>query len=126
MSEVTADAAAHTSGMGGYPGPAVTPDSVAQVLEDAADYIEVKGHHKGDYVNGSTGAVCAMGAIYRTTKYETREAMWVQGSAVKALMGRIPFPSIPRWNDAPERTAHEVIDELKLTAKDIRNGEIEI
>lgn len=98
----------------------VTPDSVAQVLEDAADHIEQKGWCQGEY-EADGGAVCAVGALDYATGVSARG--WLFGPAHRVFQRRLGL-HIENWNDAPERTAHEVIDELKLAAKDIRNGEI--
>lgn len=97
-----------------------TSEEVATALENAADYIEVHGWCQGNFENDD-GGVCMSSALGRANSSE------VAMSALRTLyrqppcsLGVIPF------NDAGGRTKFEVIDVLRLTAKDLRNGDIEV
>lgn len=78
----------------------------------AADYIEKWGWHQGS-ASGSTGGVCAMGAILEVTdiKFHVR--------AMRLLcrhLGSQHIDYIPDWNDSPSRTKEEVISALREAA----------
>lgn len=108
----------------------------ADILEQAADLLETVGHCKGFSRAYSKGGhdlrvigYCATGAL--------REMADKAGSylplvaAHEALAARLPADFCPdsnvttriiTWNDAHVRTPSEVIDLMKETAKDLRNG----
>lgn len=100
-------------------------NKVAEILEQAADLIENTGHCKGkmwefrspNYV--TPVAYCMRGAI--------NTAGWSNGldavHAVNQFLGK-EIGSIAIWNDAPERTAAEVIDMLRRCAKNVRNEHV--
>jgi hypothetical protein len=107
----------------------------AEILEAAADVLETKGWGQGcefKMENGERTAFCAIGAIrevigfynieqgvFFTTMVLAHEAMDVS-NRVAGLMDT-DQGSVIRFNDEPGRTADEVIDLFKLTAKDLRN-----
>lgn len=78
-------------------------------LLKAAQYIREHGHCKGSFVTKS-GEVCAMGAI---------QAVGPLFPALIVLEKVIcgGSMSIALWNDAPERTASEVIAALEKAAR---------
>lgn len=99
-------------------------------LRDAAEYIGEHGWTQGK-MRESTGAVCAMGALCMTANGGTetihRDSLW--GEAVTALgdvagvavirtgPGWFGVNGVPKWNDAPERTAEEVVLTFKRAAE---------
>jgi hypothetical protein len=94
--------------------------TVADVLDRAADVIVERGHHKRNYV-GLDGSVCAVGAIrvaiaggpvspLRIDQFDTYRS-------AQAWASDVVGSPISRWNDAPERTAGEVIAALREAAR---------
>jgi hypothetical protein len=105
--------------------------SAAQILLDAATYIEthgwIRGRSKMVYAapNGeSVVLVCAQQAIaeaagYGDNSYPIRlDETWVQwGKAANLLQVHIgPYETIPQWNDVVGRTKEEVIATLRAAA----------
>lgn len=96
-------------------------NSTAEVLEAAADEIERSGHLKGDYWQDwalwSVGPCCAVGAIRRAcgSQYDVPAV----DHAVTAMERHINR-DVGAWNDAPERTATEVIAALRAAADKAR------
>lgn len=93
----------------------------ADVLERAAGIIETFGllkHYQGNKREG----YCAIGAIsvaqYGETFALSTPEMETYGDAM-GFEGESGWP-IARWNNAPERTAQEVIDRLRAGAKRLR------
>ncbi|MGI8682037.1 MAG: DUF6197 family protein [Mycobacteriales bacterium] len=105
-----------------HPQPAAPTTTVADVLDDAADYIETNGWcQKTMYAagDGPHPAACAMGAILRTAP----EGHWFVGRAIDELahtVGHTVRRSSVAWNDDPDRTEQQVLDMLRLAAKDAR------
>ncbi|MFF8831316.1 hypothetical protein [Streptomyces sp. NPDC015131] len=103
-------------------------------LREAAEYIAEHGHHKGSYEHWSAGAehpvTCALGALRRVTGDRGMmggrfyEAAALLGShleregLIPRYEGVVPLSHIPIWNDAPERTAEDVILAMKRAAED--------
>lgn len=86
-----------------------------QVLLDAADLLEREGHCKGQFY--AEGARCTIGAICKVTTNAITKPL---GSGVPEAIGRlcnVAGPYIPDWNDAPGRTAFEVIATLRAVAR---------
>ena len=105
----------------------ITPSEFA---EKTAEYISEHGHTKGSYEDPVTGAVCALGAMQKvnamtekvnamTEAYADYHASCFKHVAIK-LMQRIGHGYIPSWNDAPERTAEDVILEFKHVAAELK------
>lgn len=89
-------------------------ESWRQVLLDAADLLEREGHCKGQFY--IEGARCAVGAICGITKDAFTKPM---EDSVSQAIGRLCHavgPYIPDWNDAPDRTAAEVIATMREVA----------
>lgn len=96
--------------------------SVAEVLNEAAEYIEEHGHWKRVYF-GPAGEACAMGAIVRGIDPAARRPqdfpsaeyrLW--DSAVEAVEGAVGVMLIDLWNDDPRRTKDEVVAALRAAA----------
>jgi hypothetical protein len=106
--------------------PSTSPTAVAEVLEEAAAYIETHGWCQG-VSHDVHGHVCLVRAIGEAAK--RRVANGHVGSSTLAIytlaghLGRHGVPEyLPRFNDAPTRTEAEVTDALKFCAKDLRSG----
>jgi hypothetical protein len=109
--------------------------SVPQTLHAAADAIETHGHTKGILLD-EHGGMCANGAILRALDVEMidhghgTEVIGLHHkrphfkAAVAALGSYLdlsdnPYKAsdlIPRWNNAPERTAQDVVEALRAAA----------
>ena len=100
---------------------------VDEVLDAAADYIEVHGHTKLVYGGRNNGPACASGAIDSVlTKnnliYHSDLFTTARQALVDSLGGYDSIVSIPEWNDKPERTKQEVVDAMRHAAEELRNG----
>lgn len=84
-----------------------------QILLDAATIIEARGHAKG-VLEDFRGRVCVLGAM---NVAETGDAFGL-GSCEpwRLLVNHLGENSIPHWNNAPERTAGEVVETLRAAA----------
>lgn len=94
----------------------------AELYERAAREIETRGHHKGDYGDDrfrpNTCRVCLIGALNAASAGSpfARE-VYYDLSALLEVLG-YPYDFLAaEWNDAPERTADEVIAVLREAAK---------
>ncbi|WP_282204491.1 DUF6197 family protein [Kitasatospora fiedleri] len=96
--------------------------SVEQVLELAAAYIEVHGHHKGDFGSEKDRSACAVGAIRAIVTGRRDVQHPLADAAVLALSQQLPdvmaevLENVAEWNDALERTASEVVRALRAAA----------
>jgi len=103
-------------------------DNVADILDAAADELECNGHTKND-LGTPDGPKCVTGAVFHVTNLDITDVPNVQG-AFKALGDYLDLPKrhewggleLLEWNNAPERTAEEVIDAMRNTAKELRNN----
>jgi hypothetical protein len=99
----------------------VSPMTWQEILNGGADYIAEHGHAKGIFVTYD-GCACAIGAM-RMTAFGSADIPYSGGydtldeyrDAIRNLGSGI-MNSIPQWNDAPERTAQEVIDTMRRVA----------
>ena len=103
----------------------------AEILERAAELLETRGWCRDTYSN-EAGQHCAMGALSTVAadtmhRIEYADALAVLAAAllrsghVRGDLGEWPLSVVVQWNDYPFRTADEVIETLKLVAKDLRN-----
>jgi hypothetical protein len=104
--------------------------ATGDLLRDAAEYISEHGWTRGK-MRDDKGAVCAMGALYMTTVVgiDNIYRATLLGEAVTALgdiagvavirtgPGSFGVNEVPKWNDAPERTAEEVVLTFKRAAE---------
>jgi hypothetical protein len=111
-------------------------EQAAEILETAADILASRGWTKYSIYDQGTDSHCAIGAIRRATRPEIDPwevdcfpATFDQADyqrdtpysmAIGVMQDRVGH-YIGSWND--DHTAEEVIDTLKLCAKDLRNGE---
>jgi hypothetical protein len=91
------------------------------ILRRAAELLGERGWCQGEIEDGD-GRMCAVGAIRRAASevMHTRHS-WSESVALNRLRGQVrtrEMHSIPRWNDAPERTAEDVILAMKRAAED--------
>lgn len=103
----------------------ITPTAVADILRKAADRIEERGWYHGAWL-GPDGQRCAGQAI-KEICLETAIgppdhigcavcAQTLLNAVVTHLTRYLRWDSIPMWNDAPRRTASEVIDAIRACA----------
>lgn len=116
----------------------------AEILEKAADLLEsgkLRWTQANGYMDGSGDdlGACAMGAVYYVAGCieqgpqqnwnflgtAQHNAAW---EAEQAFRVQLPLQEnglhevVESWNDDPERTLSEVVDTMKLAAKDVRNS----
>jgi hypothetical protein len=100
-------------------------NSAAEVLRRAAEYMSERGWIQGKLQ--TENGVCAMGAIHNVlcemmSKPHSEEGARLERVAVTMMSGYLNVGSspvvnhIPSWNDAPDRTAEDVILALKHSA----------
>lgn len=98
----------------------------ADLLEKGADLLEVHGWGQGLYMD-KEGRMCAVGALRRADSVASNnganrtDAYYGARSALNRATEAASGHSVTEWNDVEGRTAGEVIDLLKHTAKDLRN-----
>jgi hypothetical protein len=90
-------------------------EAVADLLDDAAGYIETHGWTQRVYADPN-GRVCALGAIGIVGRVV---GPVVVTHAVLALRDTIGH-SVAFWNDHPDRTEQQVRDTLRAAAKGLR------
>lgn len=92
-------------------------NSIADVLDKAADLIEPEGAWLGGTC--TAGCYCAWSAILAVTGKKGSDAdATVPGVLLFAkLVGASNSHGIWRWNDAPERTQAEVVAKLREAAQ---------
>ena len=83
-----------------------------QTLLRAAEIIRERGLHKHGFGNHGEPR-CTLGAIAEAANCLEFDSY---SAAVVYLQGRVPSRSVIRWNDAPGRTAAEVIKALTEAA----------
>lgn len=103
----------------------MTDKTTAEILREAAEYIGEHGWIQGQLSNPD-GKVCAIGAINRAAK---SDAVADTYDAIEALWNYLELPSgeqlgsglhpVARWNDAPGRSAEDVILAMKCAAKEV-------
>lgn len=90
---------------------------VGLVLLAAADYIEKHGHLKGRNGGFNGAPACAVGAMSATSMtVGTFNKVASHFSKYLVHCTGKKFETIGDWNDAPERTADEVIHALRAAA----------
>lgn len=99
------------------------PSEIAEVLDKAADVIEVRGWCQRTLETGD-GRVCMEGAISVACGVLGHPSVGPQYSNALCAVGLHLGNLIPyRWNDAPGRDKYEVIDLLRTVAKELRPSE---
>jgi hypothetical protein len=109
---------------------------LAPVFRRAAQILQARGHGKGRY-EGPGGAVCAIGALMAADGMDPAEdapeldasraltdaIWWLSPRITSNTVDCDPIERIADWNDAPERTAAEVVEELLAAARAIEERE---
>lgn len=110
----------------------ITPEEIAQTLEDAADLLE-QGWIQGNY--RTEEGYCSEGALgtainqdwYSFRAFITSREMKLLSLAEQALVEYVGIPvphpdarAVVVWNDAAGRTQQEVLDAHRLAAKQVR------
>lgn len=103
---------------------------VPELLEEAADYLYVNGVRRDGRFGFGGGPACALGALQIAVEGRHPNFQWdLYSDAHDALSiyikgtGYRPPPNksiVPLWNDQTT-SDDEVIDALRLTAKNLRN-----
>jgi len=91
----------------------------ARILLEAADYIETNGHCKHVYRVGNKA--CLLGAIDIVLEKEHAEPF--RFHVVNAMEVYLGTVDVAYWNDAPARTAEEVIAALRSVALSLSTSE---
>jgi hypothetical protein len=86
----------------------------AEILESAADYMEIHGWTQGVLEMGS-GEVCVRGAILRMDMLYVNEIAVAR--AEKILSKVVGYSRVHVWNDNICKSKYEAIDALRLAAK---------
>jgi hypothetical protein len=105
-----------------------SPLDAATVLEEAADLLLMRGRTRV-IRQASDGALCVLGALSLASGDETAEGFGVYdhpatsavASHVRPNRGGQAAMAVAGWNDHTDDD-FEVIDTLRLVAKDLRNG----
>lgn len=109
------------------------PNQIRDDLLGAADVLEKHGHVKQKLYDSKTGRFCALGAIGQAavgdaTVSSASPRVVAAANAMAEILDLPPITGYPidspycgvnsvvRWNNAPERTAQEVIDGMRLAA----------
>lgn len=106
--------------------------NTADILDKAADLIEERGWHQGDYV-GPTGCLCPYGAMYLAVgitpagRGNTNDwPGWTPDrggpflDAARWLARYLRGRAVSVWNDAEGRTKEEVVSTLRAAAQAAR------
>jgi hypothetical protein len=95
-------------------------NEIADVLDDAADYIEKHGWVQGaafdDYLH-RTPAACAYGALSQVAADGQGRVLYAAQRDLEVFVGT---RWIGEWNDDPARTKQEVLDAFRAAAKQQR------
>lgn len=88
-----------------------------EILNGAADYIAEHGHAKGAYLTDD-GCACAIGAMRMAAfgRPGIPDGVDFKPYGVARMQLETEILYLTQWNDAPERTAQEVIDTMRRVA----------
>lgn len=93
-------------------------DQIADVIDATADAIETYGWIQGRFGSTEKG-FCVLGAL-KFVVFVLEEDYLLHDRAQVAIQGHIGM-HVPPWNDADGRTQQQVLDELRLIAKEERS-----
>ena len=117
-------------------------NQVISILEKAADLIE-SGHLVKNMAADNRGGYCSVGALrkaggevqdlhdwfWRREEVLQDAALVLYNKGVAPKLGnpatndwQIAWGRVVQWNNAPERTAAEVVEAMKQAAKELSNG----
>lgn len=93
---------------------------VADVLDDAADYIEEHGLQR-NASKGANGQLCSMRSIdsaaWRVEAGVSWRLCWDAAEALAKAAGLRGYACVPAWNDDPETPEQTVLDAFRAAAK---------
>lgn len=93
-------------------------DAASQLLLAAANFLERKQLHQGDFVSPDFQRFCLMGAIRFAQHGDPRRPSYGIGNIardrLRARLGEDDGPA--QWNDEPGRTKEEVVAMLRAVA----------
>lgn len=93
--------------------------TVSETLERAAEILEHDGWCQGRYVS-EDGSRCLMGALWRAA-YDGGGAYTLpEEESLRKFLG-VGYRRLSQWNDAPGRTAKEVVAALRACARKEKN-----
>lgn len=92
---------------------------VAELLRESADRIRFGGLAKNILQDGD--AYCVVGAICAVSASALLCTSAIEAVADELGLDRYRTWLIPQWNNAPERTADEVVEVLLRAAKRVEN-----
>lgn len=95
------------------------PDTLDRIADDVSRDGGWCRYSLGDFL-GSDGPVCAYGGLMR---YHIEFATEDVRDTLAELVGGTQRPYIAEWNNHPDRTAGEVADAFRMTAKRLREAE---
>lgn len=93
---------------------AVEMDKASHILLRAACAIERRGHCKFALRKG--GAMCAIGALSYASRGHAYKGFSENGYEAFRKLTAFLGDDVVAWNNAPERTAQEVIDGMRAAA----------
>ena len=97
----------------------MTDEQLADLVDDAADLIETDGWIQ-DAEHTDLG-YCMIGALRRASGFHIHmDGFSHFSSACEAIMNRMRINDIATWNDHDGRTKQEVLDNMRLVAKELR------
>jgi hypothetical protein len=103
----------------------------SEILEKCADDVSrPNGWQQGSFgdIDDPNAPVCLSGALYRNVVRDDPASMFGVGGSLVRLTNELVFDlrssvecsSVEWWNDYPGRTAGEVADQFRATAKRLR------
>jgi hypothetical protein len=116
-------------------------NQIISILEKAADLIQ-SGHLVKHMVTDNHGGYCSVGALQKAGGQDLHDwchrrrdkvlqdtALVLYNKGVAPKLGnpatndwQIAWGRVVQWNNAPERTAAEVVEAMKQAAKELSNG----
>ena len=109
-------------------------NQIISILEKAADLIQ-SGHLVKHMVTDNHGGYCSVGALRKAGGQDLHDRVFQDAALVLYNKGvapklgnpatndwQIAWGRVVQWNNAPERTAAEVVEAMKQAAKELSNG----
>lgn len=102
------------------------PQTVADVLDAAADLLEKPGAWGQGNYQPRSGCLCTLGAISMVAVGHVPAAWGSSSARLATAAAKTLFPSlsgVANWNDEEGRTQSEVVAALRAAATSARQGE---
>lgn len=101
-------------------------ETLAELLDQAADVVVERGFHQGWFCanDDGSGPVCIRGALSVAATGSALPQGWTKllDEAISLLDEACDATLIERWNDTTGRTADEVVELLRATAREVSDG----